>query len=294
MTAQMRAAGNDSQTPQGRLAARVRQQEESSRNMRELLEGLDKDEMIRRHPEGTGRETSNLRSIKRNMKEVLLREEEHRCTIPKPGDGAHYLKGDPPFWRQPWPANWQVPKPWEFAENYDQKEMQQILKNPDLTEFSGHKPDYAQWQRMFHQAVHVQDIDVNRKYNLLLKYISPTVKSSITGGLGRSPNDYCFAVVRLERNYGLGTQRPETEVESITTFRPLTDRDLTRAKRLHASSGELPQQVAGGHGCSHPDSYASHQKNPPEFVAGPLLFVDRGQRSRGKPAYCAEFPPSLS
>ena len=229
MTAQIREAGHDAGAPQSRLAARVLQQEESSRNMRELLEGLDKDEMLRRHPEGGGRDVSNLRGIERNMRSVVLREEEHRNTLPKPGDGAHYLKGDPPFWRQPWPPNWQVPKPWEFAENYDQKEMQQILKNPDLTEFSGNKQDYAQWQRMFHQAVHVQDIDVNRKYNLLLKYISPTVKSNITGGLGRSTNDYCFAVVRLERNYGLGTQRPETEVESITTFRPLSDRDLSRA-----------------------------------------------------------------
>ena len=163
------------------------------------------------------------------MAAYVRREEEHRAGFPRTGDGAHYLRGDPPFWRQPWPENWRVAKPWEFARLYDQNEMRTLLKHPDLSEFNGNKDDYAQWQRRFKQTVHVQDIDINQKYSLLLKYIAPSVKASITGGLGYSDLDYCFAVSRLERNYGLGVRRPETEVESITTFRPFGPQDLRRA-----------------------------------------------------------------
>ena len=106
-------------------------QADRSREFRGLLEGLDKNELLRLHPAPTSPATEGeptVKDIEANMDHYLRREEAHRASLPRPGDGAHYVRGNPPFWRQPWPSNWKVPKPWEFAKLYDQAEMQSQLK----------------------------------------------------------------------------------------------------------------------------------------------------------------------
>ena len=234
---------------------RLRDAERESRHWRGLLCGLEPEESSSRSqptataPSSAGPAASTIPSLKEieaDMRNILALEETHRAAFPRPGEGVHYLAGSPPFWRRPWPANWRVHRPWEFTRVYDHQELTQRLKYPVLSEFNGDRDAYPQWQRLFYQTVHVQDIDDETKYGYLLRYVSSAVKQIIIDGLGRSRSDYCFAVTRLERQYGASSWHEDEAAEMVTTFRPFPAYDLKRANEfMRKLEGYLSSDAVG-------------------------------------------------
>ena len=226
---------------QQRFEERLQAAEVESRRWRGLMCGLEPDENRLKSAGNTPAQRSDvpqkadiptLKEVENDMRNVLALEEEHRLSLPRPGDGLHYLNGSPPFWRRPWPENWRVHKPWEFARVHNHQELTQRLKYPVLTEFDGDRDAYPQWQRLFYQTIHVQDMDDETKYGYLLRYVTNGVKQIIIDGLARSKSDYCFAVIRLERHYGARSWREDESAEMLNNFRPFPPYDLKRANEF--------------------------------------------------------------
>ena len=205
------ASGEDPQVSKAKLESRAQEELKISQSLRKLIFGREHNEFQARNhckplppPRVAG---AYLLSIEKEMWRWVIMEDHHRELYPPShnGEGLHYLRGQPPFWRQPWPSRWRVVKPWDFSMHYNHHDMRQLLLYPELTVFEGKRKSYPLWQKMFYLSVHVQDIDVVRKYNLLLKYTSEVVRMNITEGHSYSQLAYCLAINRLERCYGLGS-----------------------------------------------------------------------------------------
>ena len=158
---------------------------------------------------------------------------------------------------------------------YNDQELTKLLKNPEISEFSGDRDEYNQWQKMFYQTIHVQDISSTRKYNYLLKYLSSNVKQGIISGLSRSRADYCLAVNRLEKKYGYDKLRPDSEVESITNMRPIATSDLKRAMEfINKLEGYLSsEELRSPHDISRDIMPAARRILPREWMESYLTWT---------------------
>ena len=164
-----------------------------SKRHRSLVAGMNKSDVAKRFPKN--QRNDDIEAIEMNIGKYLVQENEHRNKNPKAGEGYHYLKGRTPFWREPWPNRWAVVKPWEFEMHHDHRELQQQLKNLNLDVFNGDKESYRQWQSMFYKTIHVMDLDVDIKYNWLMKHVSEEIKKELIRGISHSASKYCFCCV---------------------------------------------------------------------------------------------------
>ena len=199
-----------------------------AQRVRNLMADMAPEEISRTFPakeEGPESAAASLDAFERYAEA----EERHWMTVPRPGQGYHYLLGDTPFWREPWPSNWQVCKPWEFENRYNQIEMQQRLKNVQLKIFRGDADKYTGWQRVFFKVIHVQDMDVDLKYDYLTSCLSENVFAEITANLDYTQSDYCMAITRLEETYGVKGKRTEKCSRALVACPPFAPSDLKRA-----------------------------------------------------------------
>ena len=69
---------------------------------------------------------------------------------------------------------------------HDHRELHQQLKTLTLDVFNGDKESYPQWQSMFFKTIHVMDIDVDIKYNWLMRHVSENIKKELIRGISHS------------------------------------------------------------------------------------------------------------
>ena len=224
----------------------------TSQRHRELIAGRNKAAVAARYKTESSRPMTGAEEAEKDMLSCLTREDEHRAGLPRTGEGFHYLLGETPFWRQPWPRNWKVVKPWEFSAHYDHKDMLQLLKNLQLAMFDGEPEGYPQWQCMFYKTVHVQDMDVDVKYNYLIRHLSPKVKAFAIRGVSLSKSNYCHAITRLEKKYGAGERQIEMSMARLTSIKPFQPQETAKAEEflqrlqgyLDESGGTLSRETA--------------------------------------------------
>ena len=224
----------------------------TSQRHRELIAGRNKAAVAARYKASHDRPLTGAEEAEKDMLSCLTREDEHRAGLPRTGEGFHYLAGETPFWRQPWPRNWKVVKPWEFSTQYDHKDMLQLLKNLQLAMFDGDPEAYPQWQCMFYKTVHVQDMDVDVKYNYLIRHLSPKVKAFAIRGVSLSKSNYCHAITRLEKKYGAGERQIELSMARLTSIKPFLPQETAKAEEflqrlqgyLDESGGTLSRETA--------------------------------------------------
>ena len=156
-------------------------------------------------------------------------EERHRSQNPRVGEGYYYLQGRTPFWREPWPSNWKVTTPWKFGTQHDHRELQHQLKNLTLDVFNGDRESYPQWQSMFFKTVHVLDMDVDIKYNWLMRHITEDIKRELIRGISHSASKYCFAVSRLEQTYGSNGMEVANALSRLLSLKPFRVHETSKA-----------------------------------------------------------------
>ena len=203
---------------------------EKARREKSLISGASMAETTRKFPAAArSSEMEDFHTIESKLDYYLVKEEDYRLQDPEPGQGFHYLQGEVPFWRKPWPANWRVRQPWEFARYHNHHDLQKLLKAMPPKVFDGNKNSYAQWQRSFYKVVHIQDLDVDHKFELLCRSVSDQVQETITIGMAFETVDYCMAVSRLDNVYGAESRRPDRASELLTACKPFSKYDIRKA-----------------------------------------------------------------
>ena len=223
-------------------------------------------------------------------------EERHWNTVPRPGQGYHYLLGDTPFWREPWPLNWQVCKPWEFEDRYNQMEMQQRLKNIQLKIFRGDHDKYTGWQRVFYKVVHVQDMDVDLKYDYLTGCLSESVFADVTANLDYTQSDYCMAITRLEETYGVKGKRTEKCSRALVACAPFAVTDLKRATDfLRKLQGYLSACAQAGESSNNFNLMADLKRITPQaWVEDYTLWTKRSRTEESPESFYAHMRPIIT
>ena len=245
-------AGKEREDAREALARRAEDALAASQRHRELIAGQSKAAVAARYKTDRSWPPTGAEEAEKDMMSCLAREDEHRAGLPRTGEGFHYLAGATPFWRQPWPAKWKLVKPWEFAIHYDHKDMLQQIKNLQLAVFEGDPETYPQWQCMFYKTVHVQDMDVDVKYNYLMRHLSPKVKAFAIRGVSLSKSNYCHAITRLEKKYGPGERQIELSMTRLTSIKPFLPQETAKAEEflqrlqgyLDESGGSLSRETA--------------------------------------------------
>ena len=203
---------------------------EKARRERSLISGASMAEVTRKFPAVTqSSELEDFLTIESKLDQYIAREDDYRARNPEPGQGFHYLQGDVPFWRKPWPPNWRVRCPWDFTRFHNHQDLQKLLKTMPPKVFDGNKSAYAQWQRSFYKVVHIQDLDVDHKFELLCRSVSDQVQEAITIGMAFETVDYCMAVSRLDNVYGAESRRPDRASELLTACKPFSKYDVRKA-----------------------------------------------------------------
>ena len=205
---------------------------QSSQRHRALIAGEDRTAVAERYRPRRTDTLGGAEEAERDMMACLQREDEHRAGLPRVGEGFHYLEGATPFYREPWPEGWRVVKPWEFSQRYDQRDMQQQIKNLQLAQFDGDHETYPQWQCVFYKTVHVQDMDIDVKYNYLIRHLAPGVRAFAVRGVSYSSSKYCHAVTRLEKKYGAGERRLEKSMARLRALKPFQKHETARAEEF--------------------------------------------------------------
>ena len=205
---------------------------QSSQRHRALIAGEDRTAVAERYRPRKAGLPNGAEEAEKDMITCLQKEDEHRAGLPRVGEGFHYLEGDTPFWREPWPDNWRVVKPWEFTQRYDQRDMQQQIKNLQLAQFDGDHETYPQWQCVFYKTVHVQDMDIDVKYNYLIRHLSPSIRAFAVRGVSYSSSKYCHAITRLEKKYGAGERRLEKSMARLRALKPFQKHETARAEEF--------------------------------------------------------------
>ena len=200
-----------------------------SRRRRGLISGLDKEVIAKQFPKNKQFEDTDLEAIEQNMDRVIQEEERHLSRNPRAGEGCYYLQGHTPFWREPWPSNWKVAVPWEYAMQHDHHELQQQFKHLTLDVFNGDKETYPQWQSMFFKTVHVLDMDVDIKYNCLMRHVTEEIKKELIRGISHSASKYCFAICRLEQAYGMDGMQVATTLANLLSLKPFKSYESGKA-----------------------------------------------------------------
>ena len=203
---------------------------ERARRERSLISGASMAEASRKFPATPlSSDLEDFATIESKLDSYLIQEEEYRLQGPEPGQGFHYLQGEVPFWRKPWPPGWRVRCPWDFSRFHNHHDLQKLLKNMPPKVFDGNKNAYAQWQRSFYKVVHIQDLDVDHKFELLCRSVNDQVQEAITVGMAFETVDYCMAISRLDNVYGAESRRPDRASELLTACRAFSKYDVRKA-----------------------------------------------------------------
>ena len=204
---------------------------ERSRRHRGLIYGMNKLDVARNYLSDDARlqDQIEIEQIERHMEKFLIMEEKHENIQPRVGNGYHYLQGRTPFWREPWPKAWRVVKPWEFVHKHDHQQLQLQLETLKLEVFNGDRETYTQWQKVFYKTIHIQDMDIDLKYNWLMRHLSEDVKQEMTRGIGHAQSKYCMVICRLEKTYSVIGKEVDITMDSLTALKPFKSNETKRA-----------------------------------------------------------------